>query len=187
MEVPPPVDVHVVADVDLDHLDRQPLSPRARGSVRGSRCGTCDPGPPCRPGHGSRRTAGTADATRRSLRRSTCPSAAAAEREQRLLDGGQHGVHPGHVAQPGEVEADDVVAVGAAEPESVGGDGADLGDLEQGGVRRRQRAQPLDRHQRAGPRDEVLALELLAAARRELQAEVRQPLVPRPADATLRG
>ena len=68
-----------------------------------------------------------------------------------------------------------VAAVTRAQPEVVGRDRADLADLQHRRDPIADRVQRPQRGDRRGARHQVLGLQLLAAARRELQPEVRQP------------
>lgn len=88
---------------------------------------------------------------------------------------------------PGEVDGEGGALVGHAEPEVVGGDGAELGDVEVWGD---AVAELLDREDGvvgvlAG--DEVLGLDFGAAAGGEVELEVGEALVPGAGDAELLG
>ncbi len=88
---------------------------------------------------------------------------------------------------PGEVDGHGVAVVGFAEPEVVGGDGAEFSDEEVGGD---VVAELLDGEHgliAAVAGDEVLGLDLLAAAGGEVHAEVGHALVPGAGDAHLFG
>ena len=109
------------------------------------------------------------------------------ERCEGALDHRKDGLHGGPVGVPGEVEGEAVLLVGGAEPEFVGGDGAEfthhqmLGELALHGVERAERGGTiLSRH-------EVFGLELGAGAGREFHLEVRQAQVPWAEDAHLVG
>ena len=85
------------------------------------------------------------------------------------------------------MEHDAIALVARAEPQRIGGDGAYFGDLQ-------HRCQSIaETDQRAhcfgpvGCGNEQFRLQLVAAARCESHAEVRQPFVPRPGDAHLLG
>ena len=97
-----------------------------------------------------------------------------------LADGGPLGF-------PGEVDGERILVVAGAEPEVVGGDGAELGDDE---VRGDVVADLLDGGDGVGAvaeGDEVLGLELLAAGGGEVHAEVGEALEPGAGDAELLG
>ncbi len=79
------------------------------------------------------------------------------------------------------------MAVGAAQPQVVGGHRAQLARLQNRRHPVAEGAQARDRLTGRGARHEVLALQLLAAARGELHPEVRQPVEPRAGLALLAG
>lgn len=96
------------------------------------------------------------------------------KRKERLLDLRQYGEYGVRPALPGEVNADRVLLVGAAEPQTVGGDRADLAGLENRRDPRAEAAQLVECLGCVVTWKEVLALKFLAAAGRELQPEVRE-------------
>src|SRR5262249_39731859 len=72
-------------------------------------------------------------------------------------------------------------------PQGVRGNRPDLRNLQQRRDFAAQRINRIDRSLRVLARHDILALQLDATARRELQAEMRQSLVPRPGGAQLLG
>ena len=100
------------------------------------------------------------------------------ERRQSGLDGGEQILDTILEAVPGEVDRDAVATVLWAQPEPVGGDGADLADVQERPDLLGELAQRRDRRARVAPLEQVLGLELGARAGRELGAKVGQALVP---------
>ena len=107
------------------------------------------------------------------------------ERRQRRLDLDEQSLHGSLFAAPGEMDADRLAPVLRAHPELVGGDRADLADVQQRADPGGQGEQGGDRRPPVRSGHEVLGLKLLAGARHELETEVRQPAVPRPGHAQL--
>ena len=91
----------------------------------------------------------------------------------------EQAVHLVAVVVPGEVDDHDVLPVGAAQPEVVGGGGAQLAHDEVRLNLRGQAAHRVERGRRMLARDEVLGLDLLAEGRLRVEPEVRQPQHPR--------
>ena len=114
------------------------------------------------------------------------PVRARLERGQRGLDDVDRAVDRLRLARPREVDPERGPAVLRAQPEIVRGHRAQLADQHRRADLRRGRAQRLDRGGRVAARHVVLGLQLLAVARRELQAEVGEPLRPRAGAAELR-
>ena len=167
-------------------LSRPPAQPSTRSRNALPNLPSGSRARPKRPG--SRPSAGRAAARSSAVgHEALAPVRPRAERQEGGLDRGQHGIHGGLVEQPGEVEAHGGPSVRAAEPQLVGSDGADLDVLQN----RRSRGS----ESRAGPQgvsardavDEVLALQLLAAARGELASGSAAGVEPRPGGAALVG
>ena len=107
------------------------------------------------------------------------------ERLESGLDRRQERPDRGPVGLPGEVVRDRCAAEGRAQPQVVGGDGADLPDEQEGGDAVAEAVDGVEGRRGVATTDEVLGLEFLAAAGRVVEAEVRQPLVPWPGDPEL--
>ena len=106
---------------------------------------------------------------------------------ERRLDERQHLPHSGRLVAPREVDREEVPLVRTAQPEVVRGSRAQLADEQ---VRTDGGGQRQDRREGGcgiRPRDEVLGLDLVAVGRGGVEAEVRQPHVPRPGHAALLG
>jgi hypothetical protein len=104
-----------------------------------------------------------------------------------LFDEWEDGFYFGPLGLPGEVDGHGGALVGHAEPEVVGGDGAKFGDEEVRGDAVPELLDGEDGFVGAVAGDEVLGLELGAAAGSEVQLEVREALVPWAGDAELFG
>ena len=153
----------------------------------GSRYGTHRPDRGPLPRHGSQRAGGRRWPTLRVGREELAPVRPRIAAGDGGLDVHQQCLHGRLLPQPGEMERNGVAAVGGAQPEIVGGHGADLADLQQRCDPGRQRPQCGDHLGRAVPGDQVFGLHLVAVARGEVELEVRQPVVPRTGDAELPG
>lgn len=89
------------------------------------------------------------------------------------------------VRQPGEVQRQPFASVERAEPQVVPRDRADLGREQDGCQPGPEFAQRLHRRDGVPDGHEVLGLEFVPDAGREVQAEMRDPFVPRSGDAEL--
>ncbi len=115
------------------------------------------------------------------------PVGARVEGGELLLDEREDLLDLGPLALPGEVDSEGVLLVGHAEPEVVGGDGAQLGGQK---VRCDVVLQGFNRTDGlvgVTARHEVFGLELFATGWSEVHAEVRQTLVPGAGDVHLRS
>ena len=103
------------------------------------------------------------------------------------LDRGQHLLHGLPILLPRKMNRHAVALIARAQPQVIGGDRTDLGNLQdrctrdRGSIRSRG-----SRRTHARGRRRILALQFLAGDGRVLEPKMRQPLVPRPGDAALR-
>ena len=104
-----------------------------------------------------------------------------------FFDEGEEGLDRVVFGLPGEVDGEGGSLVGHAEPEVVGGDGAELGDVEMWGDAVAELLDGEDCFVGVFAGDEVLGLDLSAAAGGEVEFEVGETLVPGAGDAELLG
>ena len=90
--------------------------------------------------------------------------------------------HRRFVGDPGEVQRRAVAAVRGGKPLVVGRDRAHLGHVQHRCDALAHRVESAQRGYHGGARHEVLRLQLVPVARREVQPEVREPRVPRPVE-----
>src|SRR5215216_6248361 len=118
---------------------------------------------------GNRRGAGEED---------LAPVRSRLEPRERSLDVGEHARHGLGLRLPDEVDGDGVAPVLRTHPQPVGGDRADLGNLQHRLDALPQATQRPDRGHGVPARQQELGLQLLAAARREAHTEVRETVRP---------
>ena len=104
-----------------------------------------------------------------------------------LLELGDHRRHGGRVVDPGEVEASESCSYAGLSHRSSAATVRSSDTCSTGATRGAHRLHGVQRGDRVPARHEVLGLQLGAAARRVVEPEVRQPLVPRPGHAELLG